>query len=83
MSVTARLPDRALYDALLAREGDWPDAGIKSVTLIGDALAPGTIAAAVYGGHRYARDFDATPDPDHAPFRREMPWYGELHPAWS
>lgn len=83
VSVTARLPDRTLYDALLARDDDWPGAGIKSVTLIGDALAPGTIAAAVYGGHRYAREFDTTPDPDKAPFRREMPWYGDRHPAWS
>jgi dimethylamine/trimethylamine dehydrogenase len=26
---------------------------------IGDCLAPSTIAAAVYAGHRYAREFDA------------------------
>ena len=34
------------------------DHGIKSVELIGDSLAPGTIAAAVYAGHQYARQLD-------------------------
>jgi len=47
-------------------------AGIKSVTRIGDCLAPGTIAAAVYSGHRHARELDE-PVPDGVPFRRELP----------
>ena len=31
------------------------------MTRIGDCLAPGLIAQAVYGGHRYARELDAAP----------------------
>jgi hypothetical protein len=31
---------------------------------------PGTIAAAVHDGHRYARELDAPP-PDDVPFKRE------------
>ena len=37
---------------------------------IGDCLAPGTIATAVYSGHRYAREMDADV-PDGLPFLRE------------
>jgi dimethylamine/trimethylamine dehydrogenase len=29
-----------------------------NITRIGDCLAPGTIATAVYSGHRYARELD-------------------------
>ena len=41
---------------------------------IGDALAPSTIAQAVWDGHRYAEDLDdpAARDRDRAPFRREI-----------
>ena len=42
------------------------------VTRIGDCLAPSTIAAAVYAGHRYARELDAEPV-EGTPFRRELP----------
>jgi dimethylamine/trimethylamine dehydrogenase len=69
--VTSRLPNEELWEALKAREAEWEDAGILSVTRIGDCLAPGTIAAAVFSGHRYAREFGETIDPDVVPFRRE------------
>lgn len=80
--VTARLPEKSLLAALAARRSEWADAGIRSVVAIGDALAPGTIAAAVFGGRRYAEEFDIPYDPDKPPFRREvteltkgiMPW---------
>lgn len=68
--VTARLPERALYDALTAKPEALEAAGVKSVTRVGDCLAPGTIAAAVYSGHRYARELDEPPK-DGLPFRRE------------
>jgi dimethylamine/trimethylamine dehydrogenase len=55
LTVTARLPDDALYRQLLEREADWADAGIQTVRNIGDSDAPGLIAHAVYAGHRYAR----------------------------
>lgn len=72
--VTSRLPSDSLYRDLLARQRLLLDAGIRSLVRIGDCLSPGTIAAAVYGGHRAARALDA-PENDllHAdvPFRRE------------
>jgi dimethylamine/trimethylamine dehydrogenase len=71
--VTMRDPDDALHQQLLARQGDWSHAGIQSVQCLGDAYAPGTVAAAVYAGHRAARELDqALSDPDAVPFRREM-----------
>jgi len=74
VTVTMRLPDDGLHQALLLRESEWQAAGISSVTCIGDALAPGLIAHAVYAGHRYAREFEATPgengDSPDVPFRR-------------
>jgi dimethylamine/trimethylamine dehydrogenase len=68
--VTARLPDDQLYADLLAaaERGE-----IASVRAIGDAWAPGTIAAAVWSGRRFAEEFDAElPGGDAVPFRREV-----------
>ena len=71
--VTARLPEKGLADALEARRDSWRDAGLKGVWRIGDALAPGTIAAAVWSGRRLAEELDApTAGPDELPFRREI-----------
>ena len=70
--VTARLPNFGLESALENVHYSWDDAGIKSVTRIGDSLAPATIAAAVYSGHRYARELDEEIDPDRVPFEREL-----------
>lgn len=64
VAITARLPDDALYQSLLSRQAEWADAGIRSARCIGDALAPGLIAHAVYEGHRYARELDADPTGD-------------------
>jgi len=61
VGVTSRLPEEALYQALLDEPELLRAAGIKSVTRIGDCLAPGFIAHAVYSGHRYARELDAPP----------------------
>ena len=57
--VTSREPEQALYQALNNSPGQLQAAGIRTLTLIGDCVAPGTIAAAVYSGHRIAREFDA------------------------
>ena len=73
VTVTARLPEDGLYQALKADPEALAKAGIKRVIAIGDALAPSTIAAAVYAGHRAAREIDAPPDPDSVPFERELP----------
>ena len=56
--VTMRLPDDGLYHALMADPAANEVAGIASIDRIGDGLAPATIAAAVYAGHRYARELD-------------------------
>jgi dimethylamine/trimethylamine dehydrogenase len=69
--VGARLPHDDLYHALLARQSDWGAAGIESVDRIGDALAPGAIAHAVYSGHRYGREFDQ--DPNARLYKRDAP----------
>ncbi|MDE2385122.1 MAG: NAD(P)-binding protein [Alphaproteobacteria bacterium] len=70
--VAARVSEDGLYHALKAREPDWRDAGIKSVSLIGDAAAPGPIAWATYAGHRYARELDEPDKGDALSFRREV-----------
>ena len=60
-----------LYRDLAALEARWPAAGLKSITRIGDCLAPSSIADAIHGGHRYAREFD-NPLANMVP-RRERP----------
>ena len=68
--VTARLPEEALADELGAAIAT---AGGPTVRPIGDAWSPGTIAAAVWDGHRYAEELDEPPsDHDEPPFRREV-----------
>jgi len=70
--VTMRDPDDALHEALLAAQDRWEAAGVRAVRCIGDALAPGTVAAAVYAGHRAARELDLPAAAEDAkPFRRE------------
>jgi dimethylamine/trimethylamine dehydrogenase len=59
--VTSRVPRDDLYHSLR----DEID-----IERIGDCLAPGTIATAVYSGHRYAREMDAVV-PVGVPFLRE------------
>ena len=71
--VTSRLPNETLYQALLERSPEWAAAGLRSVRSIGDAEAPGTIAAAIYSGHRYARELDEPVTNDLVPFKRELP----------
>ena len=61
VSVTARLPRDELFEVLK---------GKIAVRRIGDCFGPSIIAAAVYEGHRYAREFDTDIDPDAVPFNR-------------
>ncbi len=68
--VTMRLPEDALFHELTSLLKDRE--GPKSLVRIGDCLAPGTIAATVYAGHRYAREL-GEPQTDDVPFRRELP----------
>ncbi len=59
--VTSRAPEDSLFRTLDGR---------IAIGRIGDCDAPGTIATAVYSGHRYAREMDATQG-RLAGFRRE------------
>ncbi len=70
--VTSRLPEEDLYQDLQASQVALDRAGIRTVDRIGDCLAPSTIAAAVYAGHRYAQCLDE-PQCEGGGFRREMP----------
>ena len=70
VTVTARNPSDELYRQLLSNPDALADSGINRVERIGDCRAPGIIAAAVYAGHRAAREMDA-PDPGDVSFRRE------------
>ncbi len=68
--VTLRLPHEAIAQALEAREAEWRSAGILSVAAIGDAVAPGTVAAAVYDGARVALEMGSAGG---SSFLRERP----------
>ena len=57
--VTSREPNNDLYVELSSDEGRLRDAGILSLSRIGDCAAPGMIAQAVFAGHRYARELGA------------------------
>jgi dimethylamine/trimethylamine dehydrogenase len=62
ISVTSRLPVDALYLALDEVRERWSDAGVATVTRIGDCWAPSTIQQAVYTGHKWARELDEKPE---------------------
>jgi len=66
--VADRQPRIEVHDALVpALENGLLD----SLTLVGDADAPGLIAQAVFSGHRAARQFGEQVDPDAVEFLRE------------
>ncbi|MEM9330416.1 MAG: FAD-dependent oxidoreductase [Pseudomonadota bacterium] len=62
--VTARKPKDELYHDLKTTISNTPPDHLKSLRMIGDCDAPAIIAAAVYSGHRYARELEETVDRD-------------------
>ncbi len=68
--VVSRIPNDTLYQELAANPERVRAAGIKTLRPIGDCLGPATIAAAVYEGHRFARELGE--DVAEIPFRREI-----------
>ena len=56
--VTCRTPRDELYYQLQDAVEGGAEGAPKSVKRIGDAEAPAIIAAAVYAGHKYARELD-------------------------
>ncbi|MBV8784805.1 MAG: FAD-dependent oxidoreductase [Gammaproteobacteria bacterium] len=69
--VGARFAHDELFHALSTDPAALTQAGIRSVTRIGDASAPGAIVHAVYSGHRFAEELDA--DPASIRYRRDAP----------
>ena len=68
--VTERTPHDALSRELSDSEA-LKAAGIESVSLVGDAFAPATVAHAVHHGHRFAREFEGEARPP-VPYTREL-----------
>jgi dimethylamine/trimethylamine dehydrogenase len=68
--VTSRTPNDSLYRETNAL--DWRAAGIRSLTIIGDAASPGPIAWATYAGRAWAEGLDQPDRGDALTFRREI-----------
>jgi dimethylamine/trimethylamine dehydrogenase len=68
--VTARRPNDGLYHTLSDRLAAGTEGAPKSLRRIGDCEAPAIIAAAVYAGHKFARELEAEPAGE-VPFHRE------------
>ncbi len=69
--VTSRQANNQTYHDLVDEFDQPRHSELRTVTRVGDALAPATIAAAVYHGHRYAQEFGSPPDVLEVPFKRE------------
>ncbi|MDY0882379.1 FAD-dependent oxidoreductase [Dongia soli] len=72
VTVTARQADDGLYRSLKEDAAAREAADIVTLRPIGDCDAPGAIVHATYAGHRAAREFGETIDPDQFPFKREL-----------
>jgi len=73
--ITMRLPNDPLWHDLHARKSDWQDAGLNSVTRIGDCHTPSLIAMAIQAGYRYGVEFG---EPKESP-KREVFVGGSFH----
>lgn len=68
--VTSRLPVDTLWHELHALQEQWKDAGIESVTRLGDCYAPALIANATQSGYAYARSVGMAQAPE--PLREDF-----------
>ena len=68
------MPETTLYEQLIASTKGGSLNKHRHIELIGDALAPGLIADAIYSGHLAAENFE-TPEIEieRAMYMREMP----------
>jgi len=62
--VTSRQPNDTIFTELSTLIDSTVDTAPKPLKRIGDCEAPAIIAAAVYSGHRYARNLEESIDPD-------------------
>jgi dimethylamine/trimethylamine dehydrogenase len=60
--VTSRVANDTLFYSLQAYMEQEAGNKILTVGRVGDCLAPAAIFQAVYTGHKYARDFEETPE---------------------
>ena len=67
--VTSRLQNESLF-LELTNNNQVEKTGIRTLKAIGDCYGPATIAAAVYEGHRFAREIGEMVED--IPFRREL-----------
>jgi len=58
--ITAKLPNDDLWLELQSKQDEFHEKGGLSMQLIGDGSTPGLIAAAVYSGHKAARELGLT-----------------------
>jgi dimethylamine/trimethylamine dehydrogenase len=68
--VTSRLPLDNLFLELENKQADRDSGQFETLRSIGDCHGPATIAAAVYEGHRFARELGE--DPSDIPYAREL-----------
>ena len=71
--VTAQLANDSLYQEIMKDRSRFSEQSVRSADCIGDCFVPGTIAAAVYSGHQWARQLGEPIDEREVPFLREMP----------
>lgn len=69
--VTQRLSNDALYRELKTDEATLQDNGIEALYRIGDCVAPGLLADAIFSGHRLGREIDSPHPAEPLPFIRE------------
>ncbi|MDC1455635.1 FAD-dependent oxidoreductase [Amylibacter sp.] len=72
--VTARKPNDELYHSLFMHKKNYLGTTFKSLKKIGDCDAPAIIAAAIYAGHKYARELEETIDYDN-PFKHDRVFF--------
>ncbi len=75
--VTQRTPNDGLYRDILARVDGKVDELPFTLKRIGDCEAPAIIAAAIYAGHKYARELDTVVDLDE-PLKHDRVDVGDL-----
>jgi dimethylamine/trimethylamine dehydrogenase len=68
--ITAKLPNDQLWLDLQSRQDEFHSNNGLSMQLIGDGSTPGLIAAAVYSGHKAAREL-GLPDAEKNSGRRD------------
>jgi dimethylamine/trimethylamine dehydrogenase len=77
--VTSRLPEEQLFLELRERRAAGHHGSAGLVRAVGDAHAPGTIAAAVWDGRRFAEELDGADGA--ALFRRSIARVGGAGPS--